>query len=117
MCLASAQALSFCVGFLPALWFPPTDQKAARLFSSSGTFPSQAPPVVLLAGFARAEEARGGVDAELSAPVRVMEAGKAGSSTESVATVTSEEFVLVQGSPQGSGGKPRLKVRAARWRR
>lgn len=41
-----------------------------------------------------------------------MEAGKAGSSTESVATVTSEEFVLVQGSPQGSGGKPRLKVRA-----
>lgn len=40
-----------------------------------------------------------------------MELGKVGSSTESVATVTSEEFVLVQGSPQGSGGKPRLKVR------
>lgn len=41
--------------------------------------------------------------------------GKVSSSTESVATVTSEEFVLVQssaaGSPQGSGGKPRLKVR------
>lgn len=40
--------------------------------------------------------------------------GKVSSSTESVATVTSEEFVLVQtsaaGSPQGSGGKPRLKV-------
>lgn len=33
-----------------------------------------------------------------------------GSSTESVATVTSEEFELVQGSPQGSGGKPRLKM-------
>lgn len=41
-----------------------------------------------------------------------MELGKVGSSTESVATVTSEEFVLVQGSPQGSGGKPRLKVSA-----
>ena len=42
--------------------------------------------------------------------------GKVSSSTESVATVTSEEFVLVQpnsaGSPQGSEGKPRLKVRA-----
>uniref|UniRef100_A0A3Q0RUL2 RAB GTPase activating protein 1 like n=1 Tax=Amphilophus citrinellus TaxID=61819 RepID=A0A3Q0RUL2_AMPCI len=41
--------------------------------------------------------------------------GKVSSSTESVATVTSEEFVLVQsnsaGSPQGSEGKPRLKVR------
>lgn len=41
--------------------------------------------------------------------------GKVSGSTESVATVTSEEFVLVQssaaGSPQGSGGKPRLKVR------
>ncbi|KAM8744625.1 rab GTPase-activating protein 1-like isoform 2-T2 [Acanthopagrus schlegelii] len=40
--------------------------------------------------------------------------GKVSSSTESVATVTSEEFVLVQssaaGSPQGSGGKPRLKM-------
>lgn len=40
--------------------------------------------------------------------------GKVSSSTESVATVTSEEFVLVQsssaGSPQGSEGKPRLKV-------
>lgn len=40
---------------------------------------------------------------------------KVSSSTESVATVTSEEFVLVQpsaaGSPQGSEGKPRLKVR------
>uniref|UniRef100_H3CXT3 PID domain-containing protein n=1 Tax=Tetraodon nigroviridis TaxID=99883 RepID=H3CXT3_TETNG len=44
------------------------------------------------------------------ARLRAMEAGKAGSSTESVATVTSEEFVLVQGSPQGSGGKPRLKM-------
>uniref|UniRef100_A0A4W5JGZ0 Uncharacterized protein n=1 Tax=Hucho hucho TaxID=62062 RepID=A0A4W5JGZ0_9TELE len=37
-------------------------------------------------------------------------------STESVATVTSEEFVLVQpstgGSPSGSEGKPRLKVDA-----
>ncbi|XP_056894659.1 rab GTPase-activating protein 1-like isoform X2 [Takifugu flavidus] len=39
-----------------------------------------------------------------------MELGKVGSSTESVATVTSEEFELVQGSPQGSGGKPRLKM-------
>lgn len=41
--------------------------------------------------------------------------GKVSSSTESVATVTSEEFVLVQssasGSPQGSESKPRLKVR------
>ncbi|XP_033936453.1 rab GTPase-activating protein 1-like isoform X1 [Pseudochaenichthys georgianus] len=40
--------------------------------------------------------------------------GKVSSSTESVATVTSEEFVLVQpgvaGSPQGSEGKPRLKM-------
>ncbi|XP_041791409.1 rab GTPase-activating protein 1-like isoform X1 [Chelmon rostratus] len=40
--------------------------------------------------------------------------GKVSSSTESVATVTSEEFVLVQtsaaGSPQASGGKPRLKM-------
>uniref|UniRef100_A0A3Q3W0U0 Uncharacterized protein n=1 Tax=Mola mola TaxID=94237 RepID=A0A3Q3W0U0_MOLML len=40
--------------------------------------------------------------------------GKVSSSTESVATVTSEEFVLVQsnaaGSPQGLGGKPRLKM-------
>uniref|UniRef100_A0A674PMF0 RAB GTPase activating protein 1 like n=1 Tax=Takifugu rubripes TaxID=31033 RepID=A0A674PMF0_TAKRU len=46
-----------------------------------------------------------------------MELGKVGSSTESVATVTSEEFELVQGSPQGSGGKPRLKVRprSLRW--
>uniref|UniRef100_A0A3B3BDS4 RAB GTPase activating protein 1 like n=1 Tax=Oryzias melastigma TaxID=30732 RepID=A0A3B3BDS4_ORYME len=39
--------------------------------------------------------------------------GKVSSSTESVATVTSEEFVLVQpslaGSPQASEGKPRLK--------
>nr|XP_040041315.1 rab GTPase-activating protein 1-like isoform X2 [Gasterosteus aculeatus aculeatus] len=39
---------------------------------------------------------------------------KVSSSTESVATVTSEEFVLVQpsaaGSPQGSEGKPRLKM-------
>ncbi|KAM8875421.1 rab GTPase-activating protein 1-like isoform 2-T2 [Spinachia spinachia] len=39
---------------------------------------------------------------------------KVSSSTESVATVTSEEFVLVQpsaaGSPQGSDGKPRLKM-------
>lgn len=45
--------------------------------------------------------------------------GKVSSSTESVATVTSEEFVLVQssaaGSPQGSGGKPRLKVRTEHW--
>lgn len=43
--------------------------------------------------------------------------GKVSSSTESVATVTSEEFVLVQssaaGSPQDSEGKPRLKVRNA----
>lgn len=43
--------------------------------------------------------------------------GKVSSSTESVATVTSEEFVLVQsssaGSPQGSEGKPRLKVGTA----
>lgn len=41
--------------------------------------------------------------------------GKVSSSTESVATVTSEEFVLVQssaaGSPQSSEGKPRLKVK------
>ena len=40
--------------------------------------------------------------------------GKVSGSTESVATVTSEEFVLVQtggGSPHGSEGKPRLKVR------
>lgn len=41
--------------------------------------------------------------------------GKVSGSTESVATVTSEEFVLVQptggGSPSGSEGKPRLKVR------
>uniref|UniRef100_A0A8C7RUQ5 Rab-GAP TBC domain-containing protein n=1 Tax=Oncorhynchus mykiss TaxID=8022 RepID=A0A8C7RUQ5_ONCMY len=40
--------------------------------------------------------------------------GKVSGSTESVATVTSEEFVLVQpsagGSPSGSEGKPRLKV-------
>uniref|UniRef100_A0A8C2WB46 RAB GTPase activating protein 1 like n=1 Tax=Cyclopterus lumpus TaxID=8103 RepID=A0A8C2WB46_CYCLU len=40
--------------------------------------------------------------------------GKVSSSTESVATVTSEEFVLIQssaaGSPQGSEGKPRLKM-------
>ncbi|XP_074524447.1 rab GTPase-activating protein 1-like isoform X2 [Halichoeres trimaculatus] len=40
--------------------------------------------------------------------------GKVSSSTESVATVTSEEFVLVQssaaGSPQGSGGRPKLKM-------
>ncbi|XP_061594806.1 rab GTPase-activating protein 1-like [Cololabis saira] len=40
--------------------------------------------------------------------------GKVSSSTESVATVTSEEFVLVQpnasGSPHGSEGKPRLKM-------
>ncbi|XP_071398820.1 rab GTPase-activating protein 1-like isoform X2 [Centroberyx affinis] len=40
--------------------------------------------------------------------------GKVGGSTESVATVTSEEFVLVQpsaaGSPPGSEGKPRLKM-------
>uniref|UniRef100_A0A7N6FBI2 Rab-GAP TBC domain-containing protein n=1 Tax=Anabas testudineus TaxID=64144 RepID=A0A7N6FBI2_ANATE len=40
--------------------------------------------------------------------------GKVSSSTESVATVASEEFVLVQpsaaGSPQGSEGKPRLKM-------
>uniref|UniRef100_A0A1A7Y0H4 RAB GTPase activating protein 1-like n=1 Tax=Iconisemion striatum TaxID=60296 RepID=A0A1A7Y0H4_9TELE len=40
--------------------------------------------------------------------------GKVSSSTESVATVTSEEFVLVQsslaGSPQGSEGRPRLKM-------
>ncbi|XP_076007501.1 rab GTPase-activating protein 1-like isoform X2 [Genypterus blacodes] len=40
--------------------------------------------------------------------------GKVSSSTESVATVTSEEFVLVQpsaaGSPPGSEGKPRLKM-------
>ncbi|XP_029004110.1 rab GTPase-activating protein 1-like isoform X2 [Betta splendens] len=40
--------------------------------------------------------------------------GKVSSSTESVATVTSEEFVLVQssavGSPQDSEGKPRLKM-------
>ncbi|XP_063747330.1 rab GTPase-activating protein 1-like isoform X2 [Eleginops maclovinus] len=40
--------------------------------------------------------------------------GKVSSSTESVATVTSEEFVLVQpsvaGSPQSSEGKPRLKM-------
>jgi hypothetical protein len=40
--------------------------------------------------------------------------GKVGGSTESVATVTSEEFVLVQSSgaasPSGSEGKPRLKV-------
>ncbi|XP_011472338.1 rab GTPase-activating protein 1-like isoform X2 [Oryzias latipes] len=40
--------------------------------------------------------------------------GKVSSSTESVATVTSEEFVLVQpslaGSPQASEGKPRLKM-------
>ncbi|XP_037325193.1 rab GTPase-activating protein 1-like isoform X2 [Pungitius pungitius] len=39
---------------------------------------------------------------------------KVSSSTESVATVTSEEFVLVQpsaaSSPQGSEGKPRLKM-------
>ncbi|XP_037104526.1 rab GTPase-activating protein 1-like isoform X1 [Syngnathus acus] len=39
---------------------------------------------------------------------------KVSSSTESVATVTSEEFVLVQpgatGSPQGSEGKPKLKM-------
>ncbi|KAM9384675.1 rab GTPase-activating protein 1-like isoform 2-T2 [Pholidichthys leucotaenia] len=39
---------------------------------------------------------------------------KVSSSTESVATVTSEEFVLVptssSGSPQGSEGKPRLKM-------
>ncbi|XP_061538922.1 rab GTPase-activating protein 1-like isoform X2 [Phycodurus eques] len=39
---------------------------------------------------------------------------KVSSSTESVATVTSEEFVLVQpgatGSPQGTEGKPRLKM-------
>lgn len=45
--------------------------------------------------------------------------GKVSSSTESVATVTSEEFVLVQpsaaGSPQGSEGKPRLKVRTTQW--
>ena len=42
--------------------------------------------------------------------------GKVGGSTESVATVTSEEFVLVQSSgaasPSGSEGKPRLPVRA-----
>lgn len=42
--------------------------------------------------------------------------GKVSGSTESVATVTSEEFVLVQpstgGSPSGSEGKPRLKVDA-----
>uniref|UniRef100_A0A3Q2Z5G3 RAB GTPase activating protein 1 like n=1 Tax=Hippocampus comes TaxID=109280 RepID=A0A3Q2Z5G3_HIPCM len=41
---------------------------------------------------------------------------KVSSSTESVATVTSEEFVLVQpsanGSPQASEGKPKLKVRS-----
>uniref|UniRef100_A0A8C8FX64 Rab-GAP TBC domain-containing protein n=1 Tax=Oncorhynchus tshawytscha TaxID=74940 RepID=A0A8C8FX64_ONCTS len=40
--------------------------------------------------------------------------GKVSGSTESVATVTSEEFVLVQpsagGSPSGSEGKPRLKM-------
>ncbi|XP_015243355.1 PREDICTED: rab GTPase-activating protein 1-like isoform X1 [Cyprinodon variegatus] len=40
--------------------------------------------------------------------------GKVSSSTESVATVTSEEFVLVQsslaGSPQSSEGRPRLKM-------
>ncbi|XP_032426943.1 rab GTPase-activating protein 1-like isoform X1 [Xiphophorus hellerii] len=40
--------------------------------------------------------------------------GKVSSSTESVATVTSEEFVLVQSSsassPQGSEGRPRLKM-------
>ncbi|CAL8395009.1 unnamed protein product, partial [Boreogadus saida] len=40
--------------------------------------------------------------------------GKVGGSTESVATVTSEEFVLVQSSgaasPSGSEGKPRLKM-------
>lgn len=39
--------------------------------------------------------------------------GKVNSSTESVATVTSEEFVLVQsnaGSPQSSEGRPRLKM-------
>ncbi|XP_028301383.1 rab GTPase-activating protein 1-like isoform X2 [Gouania willdenowi] len=40
--------------------------------------------------------------------------GKVSSSTESVATVTSEEFVLVQtssaGSPHSSEGKPRLKM-------
>lgn len=53
---------------------------------------------------------RGSVNDKLSAPVWAMELGKVGSSTESVATVTSEEFELVQGSPQGSGGKPRLKV-------
>ncbi|XP_054644495.1 rab GTPase-activating protein 1-like isoform X1 [Dunckerocampus dactyliophorus] len=39
---------------------------------------------------------------------------KVSSSTESVTTVTSEEFVLVQttatGSPQGSEGKPKLKM-------
>ncbi|XP_034035071.1 rab GTPase-activating protein 1-like [Thalassophryne amazonica] len=40
--------------------------------------------------------------------------GKVSSSTESVATITSEEFVLVQcsaaASPSGSEGKPRLKM-------
>ncbi|MFT7808822.1 rab GTPase-activating protein 1-like isoform X1 [Arapaima gigas] len=40
--------------------------------------------------------------------------GKVSGSTESVSTVTSEEFVLVQsaapGSPSGSEGKPRLKT-------
>lgn len=40
--------------------------------------------------------------------------GKVSGSTESVSTVTSEEFVLVQpgaeGSPSSSEGKPRLKV-------
>ncbi|TNN29014.1 Rab GTPase-activating protein 1-like [Liparis tanakae] len=48
---------------------------------------------------------------------RAASLGKVSGSTESVAsvaTVTSEEFVLIQssaaGSPQGSEGKPRLKV-------